>query len=56
MTALVMNYTVNPIWEGLKRMGRAFIRSQEIAGRAKAASYLSSMGYHKEAKEIMLRK
>lgn len=54
MTELVMNYTVDPIWESLKKIGKSFIESQERVGRARAAAYLASMGYHKEAKEVML--
>lgn len=54
MTALVMNYTVNPIWAILKKIGNGFIESQMRVGRARAAAHLASMGYHKEAKEIML--
>ena len=54
MTDLVMTYTVNPIWAALKRFGKAWIASQEAHGRARAAHYLASMGYYKEAKAIML--
>jgi len=56
MTAMVLNYTVNPVWEGLKRFGRAFIKAQEASGRARAAAHLASMGYHEEAKKVMLQK
>lgn len=52
---VVMNYTVNPIWAWIKRVGKAFIVAQEAAGRAKAAQQLSSMGYHEDAKRIMLQ-
>lgn len=51
----VMNYTVNPIWAWIKRVSKAFITAQEVAGRAKAAQYLTSMGYHEDAKRIMLQ-
>ena len=54
MTTIVMNYTVNPLWAGLKRFGKALIASQEAAGRARAAHYLATMGYYKEAKQVML--
>jgi len=54
MATLVMNYTVNPLWVGLKRFGKALIASQEAAGRAGAAHHLANMGYHKEAKQVML--
>ena len=56
MTTLVLNYTVNPIWEGLKRFVRAVIKAQEASGRARAAAHLASMGYHEEAKKVMLQK
>ena len=55
MTAAVLNYTVNPIWSGLKTLGKKFIAAQERAGAYKAATYLASMGYHKEAKDIMMK-
>jgi len=55
MTELVMNYTVNPIWASLKKIGNSFIESQTRIGRARAAAHLASMGYHKEAKEVMLK-
>lgn len=54
MTTLVMNYTVNPVWAFLKKAGRALIKSREAHGRAVAAAHLANMGYHEEAKKIML--
>ena len=54
MAELVMNYTLNPIWAGLKKFFKGFIEAQERVGRARAAHYLSSMGYYKEAKDLML--
>lgn len=56
MTDLVMTYTVNPIWAGLKKFFKGVIKSQEIAGRARAAHYLANMGYYEEAKQLMLQK
>ena len=56
MTDLVMNYTVNPVWAGLKKFFKGVIASQEAAGRARAAHHLASMGYYEEAKNIMLQK
>lgn len=38
----------------LKRWWTKFLAAQERAGAYKAATYLASMGYHKEAKEIMM--
>lgn len=55
MTDLVMTYTVNPIWAGLKKFFKKLIKAQEAAGRARAAHQLANMGYYKEAKEIMLQ-
>lgn len=52
---VVMNYTVNPIWAWIKRVGKAFIVAQEAAGRAKAAHHLASMGYYEDARRIMLQ-
>jgi len=54
MTTLVMTYTVNPVWEFLRRAGQRFIESRERHGRAVAASHLAAMGYHKEARDLML--
>ena len=54
MTTIVINYTVNPLWAGLKRFGKAFIASREASGRIRAAHYLASMGYYEEAKSVML--
>jgi hypothetical protein len=56
MTEAVMNYTINPFWAGIKKFFKAVIASQEAMGRARAAHHLANMGYHKEAKELMLRK
>lgn len=55
MTEIVMNYTVNPFWSWVKRASKAFVAAQEAAGRAKAAQHLSNMGYHEDAKRIMLQ-
>jgi len=38
----------------LKRLFNRFLRAQERVGAYRAAMYLASMGYHKEAKEIMM--
>jgi hypothetical protein len=55
MADLVMTYTVNPVWEGLKKFFKAWIAAQEAHGRARAAHHLASMGYYKEAKQVMLQ-
>ena len=54
MSELVMSYTVNPVWSVLKAIGRGFMESQMRIGKARAAAHLSAMGYHEEAKKIML--
>jgi len=55
MTALVMNYTVNPVLSGLKHFFKGWIAAQERIGRARAAHHLAAMGYYKEAKDLMLQ-
>lgn len=54
MTAAVMNYTVNPIGRLFKALWNGIIESQMRMGKARAAAELARMGYHKEAKEIMM--
>jgi hypothetical protein len=56
MTTAVMNYTVNPIWEALKKLGRGIVAAQLRIGKARAAAELARMGYHEEAKKVMLAK
>ena len=48
-TCVVLRNTLIAIWVG-------FIAFGESAGRARAASELSRMGMHKEAKALMLEK
>lgn len=50
----VMTYTVNPIGRALKAFWNGIIESQMRMGRARAAAELARMGYHEEAKRIML--
>lgn len=47
---------MNYIWSVLKNLMSRIIASQEALGRARAAQHLAAMGYHKEAKSIMLDK
>ena len=62
MTTLAMNYTVmkriseimKRISEIMKRIGNAFIESRISHGKAVAAAHLSAMGYHEEARRVML--
>ena len=55
MTALVMNYTVNPLAGFFKRVYRGMIRSQMVLGYSRAAAELARQGYHKESKEVMMK-
>ena len=54
MAELVMTYTVNPVWETLKKAFKGFVEAQERVGRARAAQHLAAMGYYEEAKQVML--
>ena len=54
MTDLVMTHAVNPTWEFLKKMYFKFVEIQMSLGKARAAAELSRMGYHKEARQVML--
>ena len=55
MTTLVMNYTINPIWNGLRKFYRGLVISQEIMGYSRAAAELARLGYHQEAKNCMMK-
>jgi hypothetical protein len=46
----IMTYTVNPIGRILKGFNNFFYR----LGKARAAAELHRMGYHEEAKRLML--
>jgi len=52
----VMTYTVNPIGRALKGLWNGIIESQLRMGRARAAAELARMGYHEEAKDLILGK
>jgi len=54
MTSLVMNYTVNPVWNLLRHIGRGMVRTQLILGYSRAASELARQGYHEESKNVMM--
>ena len=54
MTALVMNYTVNPIWNALRKLGRGLVRTQMIMGYSRAAAELARQGYYEESKKVMM--
>ena len=49
MTTLVMNTIVNPF----RGFGKGFKNFCEVAGYARAASHLASLGYYDEAKHCM---
>jgi len=51
MTTLVMNTIVNPF----RGFGRGFWNFCEVAGYARAASELSRLGLHEEAKNCMMQ-
>ena len=55
MTTLVMNYTVNPIWNLLRKIGHGMIHAQMVMGYSRAAAELARQGYHEEAKQTMMR-
>ena len=49
MTAAVLNYT----WKPLSGFWTSFSNFCEVAGYARAASHLASLGYYDEAKNCM---
>ena len=53
MATLVMNYTVNPIWNGLRSLVRGMIRSQTRMGYIRAAAALANNGHYAESKRVM---
>ena len=54
MTSLVMNYTVNPVWNLLRRIGHGMVQTQLVLGYSRAASELARQGYHEESKKVMM--
>ena len=55
MTTLVMNYTVNPIWNALRKLGRGMVRTQMLMGYSRAAAELARQGYYEESKDVMMK-
>lgn len=55
MTTIVLNYTVNPIWSFLSKVGKGMIRSQTRMGYIRAATYLANQGHTAEAKRVMMQ-
>ena len=49
-----MNYTVNPFWTMLKAIGRGIVHAQTVTSYSRAAAELARLGYHEEAKRVML--
>lgn len=56
MTDFVITYTLNPISSFFKNLGKKLLVMFEIAGRARAARTLASLGYYEEAKKLMLER
>tara|TARA_B100001057_G_scaffold361382_1_gene363820 strand:- start:1636 stop:1836 length:201 start_codon:yes stop_codon:yes gene_type:complete len=54
MTALAMEYVLSPLGQFFVDFANGFRITFEVAGRARAASELTRLGYHKEAKKLML--
>lgn len=52
MTELAMTYVANPLSGFFKKMIKIF----ESIGNARAAAELARMGYHEEAKKLMMDK
>jgi len=53
-TATMINYTVNPVWNGLKAFGCGTLKVFESIGRARAAAELARLGYYEAARNLML--
>ena len=51
MTAIAMNYVVNPLQDVWKVLNNFF----EVTGYARAAAELHRLGYHAEAKHCMMQ-
>lgn len=54
MTTLFMTYTVNPLNGFLTRFAKGFNSFFSSLGKARAAAELHRLGYHEEAKYLML--
>ena len=55
MTTLVMNYTVNPIWNAIRKLGRGIVHTQTLMGYSRAAAELARLGYYEESKNVMMK-
>ena len=54
MTTLLMEYAVSPIGGLLVDCANGFRTFFEVVGRSRAAAELTRMGYHAEAKKLMM--
>ena len=54
MTTLLMEYAVSPIGNFFVDIANGLRVTFEIAGRSRAAAEMTRLGYHKEAKALMM--
>ena len=54
MAALAMEYVLSPLGQFLTDFANGFRVTFEVVGRARAATALTSLGYHAEAKRLMM--
>ena len=54
MTTLAMEYVVSPLGNFLIDFANGFRTFFEVAGRARAAAEMTRLGYHKEAKALLM--
>ena len=54
MTTLLMEYAVSPIGNFFVDFANVFRTFFEVTGRARAAAEMTRLGYHKEAKALMM--
>ena len=54
MTTIAMAYC--SLCESLRKFGKSVIETSETIGRARASAELARMGYHKQAKALMVQK
>ncbi len=54
MTTLAMEYVVSPLGNFLIDFANGFRTFFEVAGRARAAAEMTRLGYHREAKALMM--
>ena len=54
MTAIAMEYVLSPLGQFLTDSANGFRMFFEVVGRARAATELSRLGYHTQAKRLMI--